>query len=195
MAVGGSADADEEVNADDKRQAAELIELDGGELRRGPLGRSQGNAHVGPAKARVGIRYNEHLEFDDGEASNEKDLSHLTRAIERAYGTSLRRRGQSVKAEEDFKAYRHAALFPNDLDAIVMRAVKPLFVRGDYDTAVFRAFKEVEVRVRKKSGLGKEHFGRGLMQRAFCHHFWTINMRCEIYWWGDFFEQKSKQTI
>ena len=62
---------------------------------------------------------------------------------------------------------RHAALFPNDLDAIVMRAVKPLFVRGDYDTAVFRAFKEVEVRVRKKSGLGKEHFGRGLMQRAF----------------------------
>ena len=37
MAVGGSADLVRKVNADDKRQAAELIELDGGELRREPL--------------------------------------------------------------------------------------------------------------------------------------------------------------
>jgi hypothetical protein len=56
----------------------------------------------------------------------------------------ITRRGQSIKPDEDFKAYRHAAIFPNDLDAILMRTVKPLFVRGDYDTAVFRAFKEHE---------------------------------------------------
>ena len=44
---------------------------------------------------------------------------------------------------EDFEAHRKASMFPDGLDAIIMRAVKPLFVRGDYDTAVFRAFKVV----------------------------------------------------
>ncbi len=31
-------------------------------------GGSQGHAHVGPGQAAPGIRFNEHLEFDDGEA-------------------------------------------------------------------------------------------------------------------------------
>jgi hypothetical protein len=41
-------------------------------------------------------------------------------------------------------------MFPDGLDPIIMSSVKPMFVRGEYDTAVFRAFKEVEVRVRNK---------------------------------------------
>jgi uncharacterized protein (TIGR02391 family) len=50
---------------------------------------------------------------------------------------------------------------------VLNQTVKPLFVRGDYDTAIFRAFKEVEVRVRKKSGLSNDSYGRDLMTAAF----------------------------
>lgn len=77
------------------------------------------------------------------------------------------RKGEEVLREEDFEAYKMASLFPRYLDPILIRAVKPLFMRGDYDTAVFRAFKEVEVRVRKKAGYGNEEFGRDLMTHAF----------------------------
>lgn len=76
------------------------------------------------------------------------------------------RKGRAVADAEDFEAWRKGHLFPDDLDPAIMRHVKPLFLRGDYDTAVFRAFKEVEVRVRKKAGLTSE-YGRGLMLRAF----------------------------
>jgi uncharacterized protein (TIGR02391 family) len=65
------------------------------------------------------------------------------------------------------KAYKMASLFPRYLDPVLIRTVKPLFIRGDYDTAVFRAFKEVEVRVRKKAGYGNDKFGRDLMTHAF----------------------------
>ena len=52
----------EEVNADDKRQAAELIELDGGDLRREPLDTRKATlaslvkqAAPGPAPQRAGL--------------------------------------------------------------------------------------------------------------------------------------------
>ena len=94
-----------------------------------------------------------------------------------------------------WSGFSRAAIAP-DTARSCMLGRTPLFVRGDYDTAVFRAFKEVEVGVRKKSGLGKEHFGRGLTQRAFlAHHFWTINMRCEIYSVGRFLCAKIQQAI
>lgn len=77
------------------------------------------------------------------------------------------RKGERVAENENFTAYSKAALFPDDLDAMLVRNVKPLFVRGDYDTAVFRAFKEVETRVRAKANLGSDAYGRDLMVRAF----------------------------
>lgn len=76
-------------------------------------------------------------------------------------------RGKKIVTAEDFEAYRQAALFPDHFDPVLVRSVRPLFLRGDYDTAVFRAFKEVEVRVRTKGGFKNEDYGIDLMKKAF----------------------------
>src|SRR5437773_1139421 len=60
-------------------------------------------------------------------------------------------RGKKVLEEQDFSRYAKEDLLQSDsLDPILVRKVKPVFIRGDYDLAIFSAFKEVEVRVRKK---------------------------------------------
>ncbi len=51
------------------------------------------------------------------------------------------REGEAVAQLDDLDAWRKAHLFPDYFDAALQRYVKPLFSRGDYDTAVFRAFK------------------------------------------------------
>jgi hypothetical protein len=76
-------------------------------------------------------------------------------------------KGRKVVSEQDFKAYGKASLFPRWFDPVLTQSVKPLFTRGDYDTAVFRAFKEVEVRTRKKAGLSDGDYGIELMKKAF----------------------------
>jgi len=45
--------------------------------------------------------------------------------------------------------------------------VRPIFLLGDYETAAFKAMKEVEVRVRELSGLPDDLLGVGLMRKAF----------------------------
>jgi uncharacterized protein (TIGR02391 family) len=77
------------------------------------------------------------------------------------------RAGQEVVQAEDFHAHLTAGLFPDGMDPVVMRAVKPLFARGDYDTAVFRAFKEIEARIRRKDAGLAGLSGVELMNRAF----------------------------
>ncbi len=41
------------------------------------------------------------------------------------------------------------------------------FLRGEYDTAVFQAFKEVEIAVRQAGEYGNSDYGTGLMRSAF----------------------------
>jgi uncharacterized protein (TIGR02391 family) len=78
------------------------------------------------------------------------------------------RRGQKIVEEHDFNAYRKEYLLPSEgLDPILIQKTKQSFIRGDYDTAVFQAFKEVEVRVRKKSKLSNSDIGVSLMRKAF----------------------------
>ena len=53
------------------------------------------------------------------------------------------RKGDRVINAEDFGAYRHSSLLPTHIDPALIRNVRPLFSRGDYDTAIFRAFKKI----------------------------------------------------
>jgi uncharacterized protein (TIGR02391 family) len=79
----------------------------------------------------------------------------------------ITRAGHAVANAEDYTAFLKAKLYPQHVDPLLTRTVKPLFMRGDYETAVFRAFKEVEVRVRARAGFGNEVYGRELMVKAF----------------------------
>jgi len=80
----------------------------------------------------------------------------------------ITRKGRAVVEDQDFETYRQAHLLPAEiLDPILLQKVRPTFIVGDYDTAVFQAFKEVEVRVRKKAKLSESVFGVDLMRRAF----------------------------
>src|SRR5437868_3758798 len=45
--------------------------------------------------------------------------------------------------------------------------IRPIFLLGDYETAAFKAMKEVEVRVRELSGLPNDMIGITLMRQAF----------------------------
>ena len=63
------------------------------------------------------------------------------------------RRGKQITARDDFAAYRKAGLLPKgQLHPLIASKVYPAFMRGEYDTAVFQAFREVEVAVRAAGG-------------------------------------------
>jgi uncharacterized protein (TIGR02391 family) len=80
----------------------------------------------------------------------------------------ITRSGEKVLQDEDFSAYKKGRLLSSEnLHPILIRKVKPLFLRGDYDTAIFQAFKAIEVQVRKVGGCAKNDFGVDLMRKAF----------------------------
>jgi uncharacterized protein (TIGR02391 family) len=80
----------------------------------------------------------------------------------------LSRRAQQLRSREDFSAYRHACLLPKgQLHALIATKVYPAFLRGEYDTAVFQAFREVEVAVRSAGKFPAELVGTKLMREAF----------------------------
>lgn len=78
------------------------------------------------------------------------------------------RRGEALVDDRAFVAFREAVEFPKTL-------LHPAFAdkvwlnlaRGDYDEAVFAAFKAVEVAVRGAGGLAPTDIGTNLMRKAF----------------------------
>ena len=56
---------------------------------------------------------------------------------------------------------------PRTLDVTLAQKVYGLFLRGNYETAVFQAFKEIEVLARKACTLPNSVVGTDLMRQAF----------------------------
>jgi Protein of unknown function (Hypoth_ymh) len=78
------------------------------------------------------------------------------------------RRGQRIVSEETAADYTKASFLPWKLiHPQIAKACRAAFLRGDYQTAVFKAFKEVEVEVRAAGGYTHADYGHTLMRAAF----------------------------
>lgn len=77
-------------------------------------------------------------------------------------------RGKKITQREDLNVYRKSNLLPEgQLHPIIAQKVWSLFLRGDYDCAVFQAFKEVEIAVRRAGNYDKQDLGVTLVRKAF----------------------------
>lgn len=77
-------------------------------------------------------------------------------------------RGRQMLDPEKLKAFKYAANFPvGKLHPAISPSTFSHFMKGEYDTAVFAAFREVEVAVRKAGGFPDSTLGTDLMRQAF----------------------------
>lgn len=80
----------------------------------------------------------------------------------------ISRRGRQIGSPEEFKRYEHIKLLPKKvLDPQLAQKIWASFIRGDFEVAIFTAFKEVEVRVRQAAGLTPQDIGVALARKAF----------------------------
>jgi uncharacterized protein (TIGR02391 family) len=78
------------------------------------------------------------------------------------------RRGEALADDHAFDAFRDAVAFPKSLlHPSIADKVWLSLARGDYDEAVFAAFKAVEVAVRDAASLAPTDIGTSLMRKAF----------------------------
>ncbi len=78
------------------------------------------------------------------------------------------RSGKALKNRHEVAAYRERAKHPKELlHSLIREKAWPLFLKGELDTAVFQAFKEVEVAVRTVGGFSNSDYGWKLMVDAF----------------------------
>ncbi len=80
----------------------------------------------------------------------------------------ITKRGQQIQSKEDFAKFTHINLLPKKiLDPILAQKVWAPFIRGDFETAIFAGFKEVEIRIRKEANLSVKDIGVKLARNAF----------------------------
>lgn len=80
----------------------------------------------------------------------------------------LTRAADKLQTAADFEMFRKASLLsPKLLHPRIAERAWPTFIRGKYDTAVFEAFKEVEIGVRTACGYDAKVIGVPLMRKAF----------------------------
>jgi uncharacterized protein (TIGR02391 family) len=75
---------------------------------------------------------------------------------------------RELASREDATAYSKANLLPkNQVHPLIASKVYAAFLRGEYDTAIFQAFREIEIAVRQASKLPQDLVGDKLMRTAF----------------------------
>ena len=80
----------------------------------------------------------------------------------------ISRRGSQLRTRDQVHSYRRANRLPrHQLHPRIAHKVRASFLRGEYDTAVFQAFKEVEVLVREAAQYADTDYGVNLMRKAF----------------------------
>jgi uncharacterized protein (TIGR02391 family) len=80
----------------------------------------------------------------------------------------LTRAAEKLQNPADFERFRKATILsPKLLHSRITESAWPTFIRGKHDTAVFEAFKEVEVAVRTACGYDAKIIGVSLMRQAF----------------------------
>jgi uncharacterized protein (TIGR02391 family) len=78
------------------------------------------------------------------------------------------RRGQRIVTDETAADYTKSSSLPWKLiHPTIVKASRAAFLRGDYQTAIFQAFKEVEVAVRATGEYSDKDIGTNLMRKAF----------------------------
>jgi uncharacterized protein (TIGR02391 family) len=78
------------------------------------------------------------------------------------------RRGKKITNREDLAAYVNSSLLPRSmLHPAIAKVCWPTYMRGDYATAVFQAFKELEVTIREAGNFKFDENGVDLVRRAF----------------------------
>jgi uncharacterized protein (TIGR02391 family) len=80
----------------------------------------------------------------------------------------ISRRGRRALDSGNPLAFRNSRFLPREqLHPIIGEKVTAPYLRGDYETAVFAAFKEVEIAVRVAASLDSRLIGTDLMRQAF----------------------------
>lgn len=80
----------------------------------------------------------------------------------------LSRRDQAILAADSFKTYARSVAFPKTLlHPTIADEVWLDIVRGDIETAVFKAFRAVEIAVREVGKYADTDIGTALMRKAF----------------------------
>lgn len=80
----------------------------------------------------------------------------------------ITRRGKQIKKASDLERYRKSNKLPRQLlHPVIAQKVWSAFIRGEYDTAIFQSFKEVEVAVRRVGNFTVTDYGVDLMRKAF----------------------------
>lgn len=78
------------------------------------------------------------------------------------------RRGEALRNHQDLREFLTSEQLPERfLHSELLQHVRPLFFQSRFETAVFEAFKTLEVAIRTAAGLGHDLVGVPLASRAF----------------------------